>query len=189
MEILNITIESDTMYITVDDASYFNSDTGTDIYIDTLDNVENRYSLEADDHTYSSIVYEYTEDGTVVIDLTTQLQDLDRSAFTVLVVRGDEVVLGFYYDDKELYYKQVELLTNPCSTCLSKHGRERIMLFLLKKELFDYALDNNMEERIFYYIDIARMLDIDFKYNSKFADNSVMINKKCKCCGNCCSLC
>lgn len=177
MEILNIEV-TDVVKITLD-----NAESVSKVYVDTLDNVKNRYSDKEEEHTYSVSVS--PADNIITINIEEELKGLDKSAFTVLINN----VLGFYYDDKELYYKQVELLTNPCSTCLSKHNKERIMLFLLKKELFDYALEHNMDERIFYYIDIARMLDIDFKYSSKFTDNSVLINNKCKCCENCCSLC
>ena len=54
-----------------------------------------------------------------------------------------------------------------------------------------YAIENNLvEDQINYYIDLARMLNIDFKYNARL---NCLCSGKCKrvvkCCNGCCSIC
>lgn len=165
------------------------------IYIDDLYNEENRYSLEDDKHTYTitDFTYEerYTMDGDVLpgaflIDLDRLSPELDTSAFTI-TINGS---VGFYFDSKELYYKEVDLLTKYCSTCLDKHQKERMVLFILKQQLLQYAIDNNLiEDQISYYADLARMLKIDVKSGVQG-----LCSGRCKkvnrvCCNGVCTLC
>lgn len=119
---------------------------GVKIYIDNLYNYDNKYSVEDEDHNV--IVTEYDGTTSYIIEMRDLDKEIDLSAFTVSILGnsnlgGDSktiLAVGFYYNDKELYYKQVDLLLNPCSTCLNRENKERIALFMLKKNLFDYAL-------------------------------------------------
>jgi len=62
---------------------------------------------------------------------------------------------------------------------------------MTKYHLMQYAIENNLvEDQINYYIDLARMLNIDFKYNARL---NCLCSGKCKrvvkCCNGCCSIC
>lgn len=177
MEIQKLSIADGILTIELD------AGTGVDtVYIDSLDNYDNRYSANADDHTWSVSVTAY--DNPITIDLTALEPEVDLSAFTVLV----DGVLGFYYDEKELYNKEICLLTEFCSTCLDKAQKEREVLFIIKHELLKYAIENNLiEDQIAIYKDIARMLNIDVKLNALNIRNCRCIGKKC--CNGCCPIC
>lgn len=181
MKIANITIEENNVVITLDAAAEV-----TKVYIDTLDNDANKYSATDSEHIW--VITDFTmEDSTITIDYTVLDPELDRSAFTVLI----NDVLGFYYDEKELYNKEICLLTEFCSTCLDKAEKEREVLFVIKYELMKYAKDNELiEDQISTYRDLARMLNIDTKLNARIPSNCRCNNRKgCKCCNGCCSIC
>lgn len=178
---MKIELIDDMITITLDSATPVSK-----VWIDTLDNYENMYLAEDEKHSYVIDSPQMSE-NTIQIDSKTLSPELDTSAFLV-TVDGSR---GFYYNEKELYYKEIELLTNYCSTCLDKHQKERMVLFMTKYHLFQYALENNLiEDQVNFYIDLARMLSIDFKYNAK-------LNRLCsgnckrviKCCNNYCALC
>lgn len=171
---------------------------GVKIYIDNLYNYDNKYSVKDEDHNV--IVTDYSGSTAYIIELKDLDKEIDLSAFTVSILANSGLddnntiaAVGFYYDDKELYYKQVDLLLNPCSTCLNRENKERIALFMLKKDLFDYALahTNMMDEQVQYYQDLARMLNIDLLYNTKRTKNAEICFSCCNCCcnNNCCKIC
>lgn len=177
MKIISIKIENNKVIITLDSTS-----SAKKVYVDTLDNDKNKYSLEDDAHSY--VVTSIQNTGTEIsFDI---IPELDLSAFTVTI----DGILGFYYDDKELYYKQIDLLTNYCSTCLDKEQKENMVMFDLRYGLLEYALKNNLiEDAIQHYKDISRMLNIDTTKNT-----NGMCSGKCKygssvCKDGVCSLC
>lgn len=181
MNIEKITFVDDIITITLSEATAVSK-----VWIDTLDNVDNLYAENDDSHSYT-IMQGGTPVLSVQIDSKTLSPELDTSAFMV-TING---VQGFYYDEEELYYKEIDLLTKFCSTCLDKHQKERIVLFMTKYHLMQYAIENNLvEDQINYYIDLARMLNIDFKYNARL---NCLCSGKCKrvvkCCNGCCSIC
>lgn len=181
MKIANITIEENNIVITLDAATEV-----TKVYIDTLDNDANKYSATDSEHIWT--IADFTMEGSkITIDYTVLDPELDKSAFTVLINN----VLGFYYDEKELYNKEICLLTEFCSTCLDKAEKEREVLFVIKYELMKYAKDNELiEDQISTYRDLARMLNIDTKLNARIPNNCRCNNRKgCKCCNGCCSIC
>lgn len=180
MKIQNITLIDSTITITLD-----SSVTVSKVYIDTLDNIDNLYSDSDDDHSYC-VTQPGTSVNSIQIDSKTLSPELDTSAF-IITING---VQGFYYDEKELYHKEVELLTNYCSTCLDKHQKERMVLFMVKYNLLQYAVANDLiEDQINYYIDLARMLNIDFKYNANKAMCTGNCKRFIKCCDGFCALC
>jgi len=67
----------------------------------------------------------------------------------------------FFFNQADIYYKEVELLCKNCSTCLDDQQIDRMILFLLKQDLLSYAINNNLiDDAVQYYTDIARMLNI-----------------------------
>ena len=180
MKILGITLVDDIITISLDESVIVSK-----VYIDTLNNIDNLYDDSDDAHSYC-VTQAGTSVDSIQIDSKTLSPELDTSAF-VVTVNG---VQGFYYDDRELYNKEVELLTNHCSTCLDKHQKERIVLFMTKYHLMEYAKSNNLiEDQINYYIDLARMLNIDFKYNAKIANSLCNCKRTVQCCNGYCVLC
>lgn len=179
MKIKDIKIENGIISIILDSNTAVSK-----VYIDNLYNDENKYSAKDEEHTYA--ISNFTQADTLItIDSKTLSPELDTSAFTVLI----DGVLGFYYDDRELYYKEIDLLTAYCSTCLDKEQKERVVLFTLKQQLLQYAISNNLiEDQIAYYNDLARMLEIDVKHNAQ-----ALCSGKCKrivkCSNGGCSLC
>lgn len=179
--IMKIELKDNIITITLDSAASVSK-----VWIDTLDNYDNMYSAEDEKHSYV-IESPQVSRNTIQIDSETLSPELDTSAFLV-TVNGS---MGFYYDQKELYYKEIDLLTNFCSTCLDKHQKERMVLFMTKYHLFQYATENGLiEDQVDYYIDLARMLGIDFKYNARL---NCLCSGKCKrvvkCCNGFCALC
>lgn len=179
MSIKEITLIDGTITITLSESTEVSK-----VWIDNLSNVVNLYSEKDEEHTYS-VTQAGTSVDTIQIDSETLSPELDTSAF-VVTING---VQGFYFDREELYYKEIELLTEYCSTCLDKHQKERMVLFMTRSHLLKYAIDNNLvEDQIGYYIDLARILNIDFKYNAK-----PLCSGNCKrivkCCNGCCALC
>ena len=179
--IMKIELKDNIITITLDSAVSVSK-----VWIDTLDNYDNMYSAEDEKHSYV-IESPQVSRNTIQIDSETLSPELDTSAFLV-TVNGS---MGFYYDQKELYYKEIDLLTNFCSTCLDKHQKERMVLFMTKYHLFQYATENGLiEDQVDYYIDLARMLGIDFKYNARL---NCLCSGKCKrvvkCCNGFCALC
>lgn len=194
MTIKKVELIDQILYIDVDSSGYYKG------FIDTLDNIDNLYSADPVQHSYC-FGYETPKsndaqepnnvpitvgDNQIMINLSDFNPELDTSAF-VVTIEGSQY---FYYDQKEVYLKSTELLVNHCSTCLDKHQKERIMLLALKLNLLQYAMNQRMwEDSINYYIDIARMLNIDFKYNAKKALHSSNCKHCIKCFNNCCTLC
>ena len=161
MEIQKLSIADGILTIQLDAGTSANT-----VHIDSLDNYNNRYSANADDHTWSVSVTAH--DNPITIDLTALEPEVDLSAFTVLI----DGVLGFYYDEKELYNKEICLLTE----------------FLVKYELLKYAIENDLiEDQISIYMDIAKMLNIDVKLNAQNIRNCRCVGKKC--CNGCCPIC
>ncbi len=160
MNIIGIQILGDVLSITMSEQIY-DVDAIPTIYIDIVENEENKYSEKSEDHTYK--VEEFAvADNTISFPLSWLEPELDRSAF-IVNVNGE---VAFYYDKKELYYRQVELMTTYCSTCLDKQQKDRMVLFVMKQQLLDYAVANNLlDDQIDYYKDLARMLSIDLKMN------------------------
>lgn len=183
MKINKIQIVNDKLTITLDSSAQ----SITKVYIDTLLNDKNKYSVEDSEHDW--VITDFTtSENSILIDFKELYPELDTSAFTVYI----NGVLGFYYDEKEIYYKEIELLTTNCSTCLDKEQKERMVLFMLKQQLLEYAVNNNLvEDQISFYRDLARMLKIDYKYSAQNLPCSGLCKgiKKCNCCNGCCSLC
>lgn len=158
----------------------------TKVYIDSVCNSANVYSMEDDKHDHSfkdlkdldtSNKFEYE------INLP---EGLDMSAFTVTANYSESSEAALYYDTKELYYKEVNLLTEYCNTCLDKQQKEKLVLFILKQQLFQYAIENNLiDDQIAYYKDLARMLKIEVKSNMQ----NILPCAKCACTNGVCSLC
>lgn len=172
MKILEIKIVDNNLIINTDSNSSV-----TTLYIDNLYNKENRFEEDAEKHNYIIDNINITDAG-ISIDLDTLEPELDLSAFTVLV----NGVLGFYYDDKELYYKEIDVLTNYCSTCLDNAQKETLTLVILRKQLLEYAKEHNMVEcQINHYEDLARLLKIDLKSDGA--------KSNCNCKNGVCSVC
>lgn len=157
MEINNITITGNTLTITVDSTVGI-----TKVYIDSLYNDINKYSNVDGNHTH--VITSFTTTSTTIVINITQINPtLDTSAFTILINN----VLGFYYDDQELYNKQVHLLVNHCSSCLNDEIMNTIQILTLQLGLLTYAKNNHLiEDEIRIYKDIARLLCININSNS-----------------------
>lgn len=155
MKINSIKIENEKIVIELDSPSA----SIAKLYIDSLDNNINKYSTDEDKHDY--VIIDMSKVGNTIT--VVMLPELDTSAFTI-TING---ILGFYYDDKELYYKQIELLTTYCNTCLDKEQKENVVVFNMRSNLLKYSLTNDLtEDAISHYKDIVRMLNIDTKGNT-----------------------
>lgn len=150
--------------------------------IDVVDNVCGTYITR---YSYDLPKQETTvETYTYELDLTKRS---DISAFIVTTYNDNtEQETASYFDLKELYYKEIELLTTHCNTCLDKLQKEKIMLFMLKYQLFQYATDNNLiEDQIKYYKDLIKMTNINVKPNTQ----AICSSTKNVCCNGVCELC
>lgn len=76
--------------------------------------------------------------------------------------------------NESLYYAEVKLLTRYCHNCLDNKMKDRIMMFLFKKTLYDNAVELDLEEDAKqYYIEMLNLLGM----------------RTCKCTINDCKTC
>lgn len=62
---------------------------------------------------------------------------------------------------ESLYYAEVKLLSKYCNTCLDNKMKDKIMLFLLKKTLYDNATTLGItEDADRYYVELLNLLDM-----------------------------
>lgn len=62
---------------------------------------------------------------------------------------------------ESLYYAEVKLLTKYCHHCLDKKMKDKIMLFLLKKTLYDNAVELELEDDAEQYLtELFNLLDL-----------------------------
>lgn len=194
MKITGITIVKDNIVVELDTKIPDSVDSDLYLYIDTLNNYSNRSSVNPDKHSYKLLVLgtDYRSDVkideqrlSIVID-STKLEDFCMSAFIATIDNSSQ----FYFNQADIYYKEVELLCKSCSTCLDDQQMDRMVLFLLKQDLLSYAINNNLiDDAVQYYTDLARMLNICLDTNTKFYNNHdcFACNKTCR--NGICSLC
>lgn len=194
MKITGITIVKDNIVVELDTKIPDSVDSDLYLYIDTLNNYSNRSSVNPDKHSYKLLVLgtDYRSDVkideqrlSIVID-STKLEDFCMSAFIATIDNSSQ----FYFNQADIYYKEVELLCKNCSTCLDDQQMDRMVLFILKQDLLSYAINNNLiDDAIQYYTDLARMLNICSDANTTYYNNHdcFACNKTCR--NGVCSLC
>lgn len=194
MKITGITIVKDNIVVELDTKIPDSVDSDLYLYIDTLNNYSNRSSVNPDKHSYKLLVLgtDYRSDVkideqrlSIVID-STKLEDFCMSAFIATIDNSSQ----FYFNQADIYYKEVELLCKNCSTCLDDQQMDRMVLFILKQDLLSYAINNNLiDDAVQYYTDLARMLNICLDANTTYCNNHdcFACNKICR--NGVCSLC
>ncbi len=194
MKITGITIVKDNIVVELDTKIPDSVDSDLYLYIDTLNNYSNRSSVNPDKHSYKLLVLgtDYRSDVkideqrlSIVID-STKLEDFCMSAFIATIDNSSQ----FYFNQADIYYKEVELLCKNCSTCLDDQQMDRMVLFILKQDLLSYAINNNLiDDAVQYYTDLARMLNICLDANTTYYHNHdcLRCNKICR--NGVCSLC
>lgn len=194
MKITGITIVKDNIVVELDTKIPDSVDSDLYLYIDTLNNYSNRSSVNPDKHSYKLLVLgtDYRSDVkideqrlSIVID-STKLEDFCMSAFIATIDNSSQ----FYFNQADIYYKEVELLCKNCSTCLDDQQMDRMVLFILKQDLLSYAINNNLiDDAVQYYTDLARMLNICLGANTTYYNNHdcFACNKTCR--NGVCSLC
>lgn len=84
--------------------------------------------------------------------------------------------------NESLYYAELKLLTTYCHNCLDNKMKDKIIMFLLKKTLFDNATALGLEEDAKqYYDEMMNILDM------KTCNCTINDCKSCK--NGCCQLC
>ena len=194
MKITGITIVKHNIVVELDTKIPDSVDSNLYLYIDTLNNYSNRSSVNPDKHSYRLLVLgtDYSSDVkideqrlSIVID-SNKLENMCMSAFIATIDNSSQ----FFFNQADIYYKEVELLCKNCSTCLDDQQIDRMILFLLKQDLLSYAINNNLiDDAVQYYTDIARMLNICLDTKTTFYNNhdSFACNKTCR--NGVCSLC
>lgn len=62
---------------------------------------------------------------------------------------------------ESLYFAEVKLLTKYCHTCLDNKMKDKIMLFLLKKTLYENATELGLtDDADKYYTEMLNLLDM-----------------------------
>lgn len=83
---------------------------------------------------------------------------------------------------ESLYYAEIKLLTKYCHNCLDNKMKDKLIMFLFKKTLYDNATTLGLtEDANRYYNEMLNLLDL------RTCDCSVVDNKACK--DGCCELC
>lgn len=194
MKITGITIVKHNIVVELDTKIPDSVDSNLYLYIDTLNNYSNRSSVDPDKHSYKILILgtDYNSDVqidkqrlSIVID-STKLEDFCMSAFIATIDNSSQ----FFFNQADIYYKEVELLCKNCSTCLGDQQMDRMVLFILKQDLLSYAINNNLiDDAVQYYTDLARMLNICLDTSTKFYNNHdcFACNKTCR--NGVCSLC
>lgn len=194
MKIIGITLVKHNIVVELDTKIPDSVDSNLYLYIDTLNNYTNGSSVNPDKHSYKVLVLgtDYSSEVqidnqrlSIVID-STKLENFCMSAFIATIDNSSQ----FFFNQADIYYKEVELLCKSCSTCLDDQQMDRMVLFLLKQDLLSYAINNNLiDDAVQYYTDLARMLNICLDTNTKFYNNHdcFACNKTCR--NGICSLC
>lgn len=194
MKIIGITLVKHNIVVELDTKIPDSVDSNLYLYIDTLNNYTNRSSVNPDKHSYKVLVLgtDYSSEVqidnqrlSIVID-STKLENFCMSAFIATIDNSSQ----FFFNQADIYYKEVELLCKSCSTCLDDQQMDRMVLFLLKQDLLSYAINNNLiDDAVQYYTDLDRMLNICLDTNTKFYNNHdcFACNKTCR--NGICSLC
>lgn len=194
MKIIGITLVKHNIVVELDTKIPDSVDSNLYLYIYTLNNYTNRSSVNPDKHSYKVLVLgtDYSSEVqidnqrlSIVID-STKLENFCMSAFIATIDNSSQ----FFFNQADIYYKEVELLCKSCSTCLDDQQMDRMVLFLLKQDLLSYAINNNLiDDAVQYYTDLARMLNICLDTNTKFYNNHdcFACNKTCR--NGICSLC
>lgn len=194
MKIIGITLVKHSIVVELDTKIPDSVDSNLYLYIDTLNNYTNGSSVNPDKHSYKVLVLgtDYSSEVqidnqrlSIVID-STKLENFCMSAFIATIDNSSQ----FFFNQADIYYKEVELLCKSCSTCLDDQQMDRMVLFLLKQDLLSYAINNNLiDDAVQYYTDLARMLNICSDTNTKFYNNHdcFACNKTCR--NGICSLC
>lgn len=194
MKITGITIVKHNIVVELDTKIPDSVDSNLYLYIDTLNNYSNRSSVDPDKHSYKILILgtDYNSDVqidkhrlSIVID-STKLEDFCMSVFIATIDNSSQ----FFFNQADIYYKEVELLCKNCSTCLDDQQMDRMVLFILKQDLLSYAINNNLiDDAVQYYTDLARMLNICLDTSTKFYNNHdcFACNKTCR--NGVCSLC
>lgn len=194
MKIIGITLVKHNIVVELDTKIPDSVDSNLYLYIDTLNNYSNRSSVDPDKHSYKILILgtDYNSDVqidkqrlSIVID-STKLEDFCMSAFIATIDNSSQ----FFFNQADIYYKEVELLCKNCSTCLDDQQMDRMVLFILKQDLLSYAINNNLiDDAVQYYTDLARMLNICLDTSTKFYNNHdcFACNKTCR--NGVCSLC
>lgn len=175
MKIINTKIENNTLTITLDSASSV-----TKVYLDSVLNKKNMYSSADDDHNY-------VIDSPSISDnvITINIKEYDATSFIVSVI-GSNNAVAIAIDQKNLYYRKVNMLVTFCNTCLDKHQKEKILMCDFKSQLLEYALANQLtEDAIDYYIDLCRLLEIPLEHTC-CTYNRITNCRVCRGCTNGC---
>lgn len=170
MTIINSEIKDNVLIINVTNPSNTNK-----IYIDSLSNRDNIYSLEDLDHTKTVL-----NTSVVNSQLKIILGDLVDPAYVISI--DGQFALAIDYDS--VYNSKVKQLVSYCSTCLDQLQQQKIVMIDFKTQLLDYAIKNNkLEDAIDHFISLTKLLNITVNLN----------NNTCNECNNCangmCKLC
>jgi hypothetical protein len=86
---------------------------------------------------------------------------------------------------ESLYFAEIKLLTTYCSNCLDSKMKDKLMLFLLKKTLYDNAVELGFSaDAENYYKEMLNLLDL------RTCGCDITKGSTCKTCANgTCELC
>ena len=86
--------------------------------------------------------------------------------------------------NESLYYAEVKLLTTYCRNCLDNKMKEKIMMFLFKKTLYDNAIELGLtDDADLYYKEMLNILDM------RTCNCNILCNKCNNCANGSCSIC
>lgn len=84
--------------------------------------------------------------------------------------------------EESLYYAEIKLLTTYCQNCLDNKMKDKLMMFLFKKTLYDNAVELGFtEDAEKYYNEMLNLLDMK--------TCNCNINTKNACENGTCSIC
>lgn len=150
------------LYITLEDITQL--DKVDYILIDSIGNIKNVESNLDSAHTQKIEDFDISEDNEIVLSLDDL--EVDNSAFIVTLRSYEEETdlpfhPYFYYNKKEVFYREVQLLLDKCDTCLDEESKFAIAMFILKRQLLEEAQEMQwMNDCVKFYLDIARLLRI-----------------------------
>lgn len=194
MKITGITIVKHNIVVELDTKIPDSVDSNLYLYIDTLNNYSNRSSVNPDKHSYKLLILgtDYSSDVKIdeqrlsIVAINALIHIFSNLLESITIDNSSQ----FFFNQADIYYKEVELLCKNCSTCLDDQQIDRMILFLLKQDLLSYAINNNLiDDAVQYYTDIARMLNICLDTKTTFYNNHdcFACNKTCR--NGVCSLC
>lgn len=127
------------------------------VWIDDFFNYNNLESTENEAHS-TTITDCVVANNTITIEAPGELHGL----FYVTTTDTTNKDTAALYNDDNIYYRKVQLVTNNCDSCLSQAKMDAICALMFREQLFYKAMElNKLADVDKHYREMLRILKVD----------------------------